>query len=174
MVDEPHHDSASVVLHTSSLPQTNAPPWTAEAIAVLRTWWIRWLPLPLVETVQVSRGRAGRFEVIDFVLVLLTYAVSGAPTLRSFYQQAHPVASVLMALWQRYALPSRSALSRFLKDMSAEAVESLRALFFRSRIQRCVRRDDGRTARSTRATACAVRRRWHPPSRASACAGARP
>ncbi len=88
---------------------------------MLRAWWMRWLPMPLVTSVRVERGRAGTFEVIDFVLVLLAYAVSGAATLRAYYEQAPPAEPTLMGSWQRHALPSRSALSRFLGDVSGSS-----------------------------------------------------
>lgn len=130
MADHPcEPDDLGLDLRASSAPRPAAPPWLTEAVLVLRVWWTRWLLLPLVTTVRVERGRAGTFEVIDFVLVLLAYAVSGAPTLRAFYAQARPAARALMGSWQRHAQPSRSALSRFLGDVSWTAVESLRTLF---------------------------------------------
>lgn len=126
----PSDDNGSLVeLRASSSPQPTAPPWLSEAIIVLRAWWTRWLPLPLATSVRVARGRAGKFEVLDFVLVLLAYAVSGAATLRSFYTQAHAVTGVLMGLWHRSTLPSRAALSRFLGAVSLESVDALRTLF---------------------------------------------
>jgi hypothetical protein len=130
MADRPSEpDDLTLDLRASSSPRPTVPPWLTEAVLVLRAWWTRWLPLPLVTRVRVERGRAGTFEVIDFVLVLLAYAVSGAATLRAFYEQARPAAPALMGSWQRHALPSRSALSRFLGDVSWTAVESLRTLF---------------------------------------------
>jgi hypothetical protein len=130
MADQPSElDDLTLDLRASSSPRPAAPPWLTEAVLVLRTWWTRWLPLPLVTSVRVERGRAGKFEVLDFVLVLLAYAVSGAATLHAFYEQARPAARALMGLWQRHALPSPSALSRFLGDVSWTAVESLRTLF---------------------------------------------
>jgi hypothetical protein len=129
MADESRELSASFDLHTSSASQSTAPPWSADAIIMLRDCWARWLLMPLVEHVRVRRGRAGTFEVLDFVLILLVYATSGARTLKDFYQQAKPVLGTLAAAWQRRTCPSPSALSRFLKDVSSESVESMRPLF---------------------------------------------
>lgn len=132
MADPPcEPDDLITDLRATSSPKPTAPPWLTEAVLVLRAWWTRWLPLPLVTSVRVVRGRAGRFEVLDFVLVLLAYAVSGTATLRVFHDQARTVSEALMGSWQRHALPSRSALSRFLRDVSWASVESLRTLFLR-------------------------------------------
>jgi hypothetical protein len=129
MADESHEHSAALQLSTSSAPEPTAPPWLTEAVVLLQAWWSRWLPLRLAEGVRVERGRAGVFEVVDFVLVLLSYAVSGAPTLHAFYGQAQPCAAVLMGAWARDGMPSRSALSRFLCAFSPVTVEALRAFF---------------------------------------------
>ena len=129
MADESREHSASFELHTTSFSELATPPWLTEAIVALRALWACWLPLPLVERVRVERGRAGTFEVLDFVLVLLIYAVSGARTLKELYKQGTPFMSVLAGTWLRNAWPSRSALSRFLGDISPVAVEEMRTLF---------------------------------------------
>ena len=69
------------------------------------------------------------YEVCDFVLLLLAYAVSGLPTLKLFFEQLESVKSVLMAIWQRQNCPAASTLSRFLRDVGSTALEQLRALF---------------------------------------------
>jgi hypothetical protein len=65
--------------------------------------------------VQFARARFGQYDTIDFVVVLLGYALSGEATLQSFYERLAPYASVFMALFGRHHLPSRSALSRLTK-----------------------------------------------------------
>lgn len=57
------------------------------------------------------------------------YAISGERTLEEFYEGLQPFAVPFMALFERGQLPSRSALSRFLAALTAEAVEALRTLF---------------------------------------------
>ena len=129
MSDESREHSAALYLSTSSASEPTAPPWLTQSIVLMQMWWSEWLLLPLVECVRLPRGRAGTFEVTDFVLVLLAYASSGAPTLRAFYEQACPATEAIMGAWGRHRMPSRSALSRFLSDVSPTAVEALRDFF---------------------------------------------
>jgi len=129
MSDESHEPSAALHLSTTSASEPTAPPWLTPALLLLQTWWSQWLPMPLVEGVRVVRGRAGTFEVVDFVLVLLAYASSGAPVIKTFFEEAQPVAQVLMAAWGRNDMPSRSALCRFLQAVTAAPVEVLRDFF---------------------------------------------
>jgi len=43
--------------------------------------------------------------VIDFVAVLIGYALSGEPTLAAYYERLHPIALPFMALFGRSQLP---------------------------------------------------------------------
>src|SRR6267154_510737 len=74
----------------------------------------------LNERVRFARRRFGHFEVIDFLAVLFGYAISGERTLEAFYESLQPFAVPFMALFERTRLPSRSALSRFLAQLSEE------------------------------------------------------
>jgi hypothetical protein len=129
MSDESRENSAALHLSTSSASKPTVPPWLTQAIVLLQGWWSGWLLLPLVECVRLVRGRAGKFEVVDFVLVLLAYASSGAPTLEAFYEQAQPATQPLMGAWGRNEMPCRSALSRFLSAVSPTVVEAMRDFF---------------------------------------------
>jgi hypothetical protein len=66
------------------------------------------------ERVRFARRRFGQYEVIDFVAVLVGYAISGERTLETFYERLQPFANAFMALFGRDRLPARSTLSRFL------------------------------------------------------------
>ena len=79
--------------------------------------------------VQFARARFGHYDTIDFVVVLIGYALSGEPTLKAFYERLRPFAEACMGLFGRQFLPSRSALSRFLAALDQAAVEALRTLF---------------------------------------------
>ena len=81
------------------------------------------------ERERFARRRFGHYEVIDFLAVLVGYALSGEPTLEAFYERLQPFAVPFMALFERDRLPSRSALSRFLAQLSEGPVEALRTLF---------------------------------------------
>ncbi len=88
------------------------------------------------EHVQFARARFGQYDTMDFVVVLLGYALSGEATLESFYERLAPFAAVFMALFGRHRLPSRSALSRFLAALDQAAVEALRTQFQEDLLQR--------------------------------------
>ena len=77
----------------------------------------------------MPRKRFGRYEVIDFLALLLGYAISGERTLEEFYQRLQPFAIPFMALFELDQLPSRSALSRFLAALPEAPVEALCTLF---------------------------------------------
>lgn len=79
--------------------------------------------------VQFARARFGTYDTIDFVVVLLGYALSGERTLKAFYERLSAFADVFMALFGRRHLPSRSALSRFLAALDQVTVEALRTQF---------------------------------------------
>jgi len=130
MADELASSMRCGSIEASTQPRQTAPPWLAEAVVLARAIWSTLALLPLCETVRVARGRAGRYEVCDLVLILLAYAVSQADTLAAFFTQAKPVGTLLMASWQRDHCPSASALSRFLSAVTAPSCEQLRTLFF--------------------------------------------
>jgi hypothetical protein len=88
------------------------------------------------EQVHFARRRFGRYEVIDFVAVLLGYAISGERTLEAFYEGLLPWASAFMALFGRDRLPARSTLSRFLASLDQAAVEALRTVFLQDLLAR--------------------------------------
>ena len=59
------------------------------------------------EQVRLARRRFGHYEVIDFLAVLFSYAISGERTLEGFYQRLMPWANTFMALFGRDRLPAR-------------------------------------------------------------------
>ena len=81
------------------------------------------------EQVHFARARFGKSDLIDFVVVLIGYTLSGEATLRAFYERLAPFASPFTALFGRSQLPHRSTLSRFLATLDQPSVEALRTLF---------------------------------------------
>ena len=81
------------------------------------------------ERVRFARARMGDDEVIDFVVMLPGYAVSGERTLQAFYHRLLPFAEPFMALCGRANLPHPATLSRFLAALDQAPVEALRTLF---------------------------------------------
>ncbi len=119
------------LLEVTTTEQSNLaiPNWLAEALLVGQYWNQSGLLKQLQQQVRVSRGRMGRYEVCDFVLLLLAYAVSGLETLKLFFEQLESVKPVLMPVWKREQCPVAATLSRFLADVDEQAVEQLRSLF---------------------------------------------
>lgn len=49
--------------------------------------------------VRFAHARFGPYDLIDFVAVLIDYALSGEPTLLAFYERLLPFAGTFMALF---------------------------------------------------------------------------
>ncbi len=118
-----------VEIHTSPDDVPSVPSWFAEVILLARHFTQRGVFDAISEHVRLARGRAGHYDVLDFVAILLGYALSGEPTLEAFFDRLHPFASPFMALFGRHQLPHRSTLSRFLADVDAACLEGLRQQF---------------------------------------------
>ena len=67
--------------------------------------------------------------MIDFVVMLIGYAVSGEPTIQAFSERLSPFAGAFMALFGRADMPHPATLSRFLAALDQATVEALRTLF---------------------------------------------
>ncbi len=118
-----------VEIHTSPDDVPSIPSWFPELILLARHFTQRGILDAIAQQVRLARGRAGHYDVIDFVAVLLGYALSGEPTLEAFFDRLHPFAGPFMALFGRDQLPHRSTLSRFLADVDAACLEALRQQF---------------------------------------------
>jgi hypothetical protein len=120
---------STVIIQTSSHSVPSTPSWFGEMVIIAQSLRRRGVLAKIFERVRFARRRFGRYEAIDFLVVLFGYAVSGERTLEAFYERLHPFAAVFMALFGRERLPARSTLSRFLAALTCEPVEVLRALF---------------------------------------------
>ncbi len=121
--------NSSISIQTSPQTLASVPCWFAEVTLVAHFLKSRGTLQKVEHQVRFARPRFGRYEVIDFVAVLLSYGLSGEPSIEVFYQRVRPFANALMALFGRQRLPHRSTLSRFLASLPPTAVEALRALF---------------------------------------------
>jgi hypothetical protein len=106
-----------VEIHTRPDDVPSVPSWFAELILLARHLTQRGTLAAVAEHVRLARGRAGHYDVIDFVAVLLGYALSGEPTVEAFFDRLRHFADSFMALFGRDHLPHRSTLSRFLADV---------------------------------------------------------
>jgi hypothetical protein len=128
------HPSVTIQVAPESVPST--PSWMGEVAAVAHVLTHVGVLKAIEDHVQFARARFGDYDTIDFVVVLLGYAISGEATLQSFYERLTPFAEVFMTLFDRHHLPSRSALSRFLASLDQATVEALRTQFLEDLLTR--------------------------------------
>ncbi|GHO80469.1 hypothetical protein KSD_82400 [Ktedonobacter sp. SOSP1-85] len=128
--------SSTVTIQTTSHSLPSVPCWFGEVVIIAKSLQRTGVLAKISERVRFARRRFGHYEVIDFLIVLFGYAVSGERTLEAFYEQVHPFATAFMALFGRDRLPARSTLSRFLAALTTEPVEALRALFLEDLLER--------------------------------------
>lgn len=105
---------SSVTIQTSPHSVLATPSWFGEVTVIAHHLTCQGVLDVISERVRFARRRFGHYEVLDFVAVLLGYAISGERTLEAFYECLHPFANAFMALFGRNHLPHRSTLSRFL------------------------------------------------------------
>jgi hypothetical protein len=121
------HSTVTIQIAPEAVPST--PSWLGEVAALAQVLASTGILSSIQEHVRFARARFGQYDTIDFVIVLIGYALSGEPTLKAFYERLLPFADTFMALFGRHHLPSRSALSRFLAALDQVTVEALRTLF---------------------------------------------
>jgi hypothetical protein len=121
--------SSAVAIQISPQSVPSIPSWFGEVTLVAHALTRCGVLDAIGQRVRLARRRFGRYDVIDFVAVLIGYMLSGEPTLEAFYARLLPFASPFMALFGRDHLPHRSTLSRFLAALDQPAVEALRTLF---------------------------------------------
>jgi hypothetical protein len=131
-----------VTIQTSSQPIPSIPSWFGEVAVVAHALRRLGVLATIEERVRFARRRFGHYDVIDFVVVLLGYAISGERTLEAFYERVHPFASPFMALFGRERLPHRSTLSRFLAALGQAPVEALRTVFLEDLVARPLEKEE--------------------------------
>lgn len=105
------------------------PSWFAELILLAQHFTQRGILTAIGEHVRLARGRAGTYDVIDFVAILRGYALSGEPTIEAFFDRLRPFAAPFMALFGRDQVPHRSTHSRLLADVDGACLGALRQQF---------------------------------------------
>lgn len=129
---------ASSPLHIQACAQAAPVPpwWFGELTIIVQLLQHQGVLTAIEEQVRFARRRFGHYDVIDFVAVLIGYAISGERTLEAFYERIDPWAEPFMALFGRDRLPARSTLSRFLAALDQTAVEALRTVFLQDLLVR--------------------------------------
>ncbi len=118
-----------IEIQTSPLDRPSVPAWFAEVVMIARHLEAKGLLEAFAQQVRLVRGRFGSYEPIDFLALLIGYAISGERTLSDFFERVAPFESAFMALFGRRCLPHRATLSRFLADVDRPCLEAFRALF---------------------------------------------
>ena len=130
------HPSVHLQMASESVP--SLPCWFGEVAIVAQVLTTSGVFKNIEEQVRFARARFGTYELVDFVAVLIGYAVSAEPTLQAFYERLQPFASAFMALFGRKSLPHRCTLSRYLAALDQPTVEALRSLFLDDLVLRAV------------------------------------
>src|SRR6266568_8792227 len=118
-----------IEVQTSPVDRASVPPWFAEVVILARHLAEKGLLEAFAHRVRLVRGRFSCYEAIDFLALLMGYAISGERTLADFFERVAPFTAAFTALFGRKCLPHRSSLSRFLADVDRPCVEAFRALF---------------------------------------------
>jgi hypothetical protein len=134
------YSPVSIQASAQSVPST--PDWFGEVTLIAHYLQCQGVLAEISEQVRFARHRFGRYEVIDFLAVLLGYAISGERTLEAFYERLQPWGNAFMALFGRERLPARATLSRFLAALDQAAVESLRTLFLKDLLARSLGKEE--------------------------------
>ena len=122
--------TTSVTVVASATDARLHPAWLTMVALALSTFK-NFFPLEkLAETASLTRGREGFFTTIDFLIPLLGYTVSNGASLKAWLEEAGDWIWELSSLWMRVGIPSRSAISRFLADVTPEFVNTWRDIFF--------------------------------------------
>jgi hypothetical protein len=127
---------SSLSLQTSADPMASVPAWFGEEALIAHPLTRLGVLSDISERVRFARKRFGTYEVIDFVVMLMGYAISGEPTLKAYYERVQPFAPAFMALFGRSHLPHRATLSRFLAALDEPFVEALRTVFLHDALAR--------------------------------------
>src|SRR5438067_3583529 len=118
-----------IEVDTSPVEHPSVPAWFAEVVIIVQYLATKELLDVFAHQVRLVRGRFGTYEPIDFLALLVGYAISGERALADFFARLAPVGSAFMALFGRRCLPHRSSLSRFLADVDQPCLEAFRTLF---------------------------------------------
>jgi hypothetical protein len=114
-----------IEVHTSPVERPSVPPWFAEVVIMAQHLATKGLLDAFAHQVPLVRGRFGRYESLDYLALLVGYAISGERTLADFFERLAPFAEAFMALFGRSTLPHRSSLSRLSLSGGSSLLRSL-------------------------------------------------
>ena len=129
-----------IEVQTSPVERPSVPPWFAEVAILSQHLARKGLLETFTQQIRLVRGHFGHYEPIDFLVLLIGYAISGERTVADFFERLAPFGAAFMALFGRASLPHRSSLSRFLADGDGSCLEAFRTLSERFSFPRCMDR----------------------------------
>ena len=121
--------NSCIEVDTSAVDRPSVPAWFAEVVIIVQHLATKGLLDAFAQQIRLVRGRFGTYEPLDFLALLLGYAISGERTLADFFERLAPFGPAFMALFGRRSLPHRATLSRFLADVDRPCLEAFRTLF---------------------------------------------
>jgi hypothetical protein len=128
----------SIEVQTSPKDRPSVPAWFAEVVILSQHLTTKGLLEAFAQQVRLARGRFDSYEPLDFLAVLIGYAISGERTLSGFFDRLAPFGAAFLALFGRADLPHRATLSRFLAHVDHPCLEAFRHLFEQNSLARGV------------------------------------
>src|SRR5690242_12196524 len=90
-----------IEVQTSPVDRSSVPAWFAEVVILSQHLATKGLLEAFTHQVQLVRGRFGSYAPLDFLALLIGYAISGERTLADFFQRLAPFGATFMALFGR-------------------------------------------------------------------------
>jgi hypothetical protein len=106
----------SIEVQTSPVDRASVPAWFAEVVILSQHLTTKGLLEAFAHQVQLVRGRFGSYEPLDFLALLIGYAVSSERTLADFFHRLAPFGAAFMALFGRADLPHRASALSFSRE----------------------------------------------------------
>jgi len=82
---------STIIVQTTPEAQPSTPHWMGEVAAFAQILSQTGILAAITDQVRFARARMGTYELIDFVVVLIGYALSGEPTLASLLRASGAV-----------------------------------------------------------------------------------
>ncbi len=80
-----------IEIQTSPVDRSSVPPWFAEVVIMVRHLETKGLLDAFAHQVHLVRGHFGCYEPLDFLALLVGYAISGERTLADFFERLAPL-----------------------------------------------------------------------------------
>ena len=102
--------NSCIEVDTSPVDRPSVPAWFAEVVIIVQHLAAKGLLDAFAHQLRLVRGRFGTYEPLDFLALLLGYAISGERTLADFFERLAPLRLSLHGpFWAQRSSPSRDA-----------------------------------------------------------------